>query len=464
MKRMSFGGLHFGSAALGLLLASGCGGAGDSAPQAQLESGSTAGAAEIRTAEATVSPSAETTPAAAAAADPAKAGSPNGQIVQASAQKDADDEDVFAVGDDEADDVKPGSHEFLLREMTRLRTAPLDVVKQPIPGQPGKFEEKKLTEEQATEELKRRCHVIVEKAMQIVVATTNDPAKEKLFNNAVHFLCDARMKLALAGEADQTELLNQDAEALFKRNKDSFAAAEAGYRLVQLAQVKAEANGKQDAQLATVFARQARLFAERFPKEVNRAPMALLSAGRFCELFGAPAEAKACYEVVETKFGGTPFADQVAGCLRRIRLPGQTLTEFGGPTLDGGFVKLEDYAGKPMLIVFWSKDSETFNRDLPRLLAADAKYSKAGLAIIGVNLDREELPLEQYLEKSGISWRQIFHTAASSRGVRNPVAVHYGVTSVPTYWLIDGKGRVLAAPLSIDQLEAGIEYSLKPAK
>ena len=460
MKRMSFGGLHFGSAALGLLLASGCGGSGDPAAQAQSDTVSPAPAAEIRTAEATSPPPAEST--SEAVAPPAQTSPANSQIVQASAQKDADDEDVFAVGDDEADDVKPGSHEFLLREMTRLRTAPLDVVKQPIPGQPGKFEEKKLTEEQATEELKRRCHLIVEKAMQIVVATTNDPSKEKLFNNAVHFLCDARMKLALAGEADQAELLNQDAEALFKRNKDSFAAAEAGYRLVQLAQAKAEASGKQDAQLATVFGRQARLFAERFPKEVNRAPMALLTAGRFCELFGAPAEAKVCYEAVETKFAGTPYADQVAGCLRRIRLPGQTLTEFGGPTLDGGFVKLEDYAGKPMLIVFWSKDSETFNRDLPRLLAADAKYGKSGLAVVGVNLDRDELPLEQYLEKNGITWRQIFHTAASSRGVRNPVAVHYGVTSVPTYWLIDGQGRVLAAPLPIEQLEAGIEYSLKP--
>jgi peroxiredoxin len=464
MKRMSFAGLYFGSAVLGLLLASGCGGSGDSAPQAKSETGSTAGAdpAEIRTAEAPVSPVAgdmTNDPAG-----PGQAGTANGQIVQASAQKEADEDDVFAVGDDETDDVKPGSHEFLLREMARLRTAPLDVVKQPIAGQPGKFEEKTLTEEQAVEELKRRCHLIVEKAMVIVVGTTNDPEKEKLFNNAVHFLCDARMKLALAGEAGQTELLNQDAEALFKRNKESFAAAEAGYRLVQLAQAQAEASGKQDAQLATVLSRQARLFAERFPKEVNRAPMALITAGRYCELFGAPAEAKNCYEVVEAKFAQTPFADQVAGCLRRIRLPGQTLTEFGGPTLDGGFVKLEDYAGKPMLIVFWSKDSETFNRDLPRILAADAKYTKSGLAIIGVNLDREELPLEQYLEKTGISWRQIFHTAASSRGIRNPVAVHYGVTSVPTYWLIDGQGRVLAAPLPIDQLEAGIEYSLKPKK
>ena len=360
MKRMSFGGLQFGSAVLGLFLVCGCGGSGNSAPQAQSDGGSAAstGSPEVRTAEATP-------PAAPAAAPtaggPAQAASPAGQIVQTSAQKESADDDVFAVGDDEPDDVKPGSNEFLLREMSRLRTAPLDVVRQPIPGQPGKFEEKKLTTEQANDELKRRCHLIVEKAMQIVVATTNDPEQEKLFNNAVHFLCDARMKLALAGESDQTELLNQDAEALYKRNKDSFAASEAGYRLVQLAQANAESSGKQDAQLATVFGRQARLFAERFPKEVNRAPMALLTAGRFCELFGAPAEAKACYEVIEAKFTGTPFADQVAGCLRRIRLPGQTLTDFGGPTLDGGFVKLEDYAGKPMLIVFWSKDSETFN-------------------------------------------------------------------------------------------------------
>jgi len=473
MKRISFGALSRVLVLCGGLTFCGCGGSGGTAPAttqadtaapgaAQDSSAPSEAGSDIRTAELSTPPAPPpvTDPAATAngAAAPQK-------ILQTSAERkaaDDDDDEAFAVGDDEVDTVKPGSPEALLREMARLRSAQLDVVRQPIAGQPGKFEEKKLTPEQSAEELKRRCHIIVQKAMQILIATRTDPAQEKLFNNAVHFLCDARTKLALAGEPDQVELLNQDAEALYKRNKDSFAAAEAGHRLVQLTEALAEESGKRDPKLAVAMARQARMFAERFPKEVNRAPMGLLTAGRYCELYGAPAEAKMCYEAIETQFAKTPFADQVAGSLRRIRLPGQTLAEFGGPTLDGGFVKLEDYAGKPLLLVFWSKDSETFNKDLPRLLAAEAKYGPAGLHVIGVNLDRDELELERYLEKSGISWRQIFHTDLASRGTRNPVAAHYGVTSVPTYWLIDGQRRVLAAPLPIEQLEAGIQYALKP--
>lgn len=470
MKRISISSLAQVLLVSGGFAASGCGGSTPPPATAQTETAQetpadatavTGAASEIRTADASLPPAPPVVP------DTPSFGPGRQPILQTAGERkvrDDDDDEAFKTGDDdeEENNVKPGSPEALLREMARLRSAPLDVVRQPIPGKPGKFEEKKLTPEQIAEEQKRRCHLIAQKAMQILIATRNDPAQEKLFNNAVHFLCDARAKLALAGEADQVELLNQDAEALYKRNKDSFAAAEAAHRLVQITEALAESSGNRDPKQAVAMARQARLFAERFPKEVNRAPMCLLTAGRYCELYGAPAEAKLCYETIEQQFGKTPFADQVAGSLRRIRLPGQTLTEFGGPTLDGGFVKLEDYAGKPMLIVFWSKDSETFNRDLPRILAAEAKYGPAGLQIIGVNLDRDELPLEQYLEKSKVGWRQIFHTDAASRGTRNPVAMHYGVTSVPTYWLVDGQRRVLAAPLPIEQLEGGIQYALKP--
>ena len=469
MKRISISSLARMLLLSGGLAASGCGGSAtptstagtDAQGGAAAETASEAGG-EVRTAELALPP------APPVVTDSPSSGPMERQpILQTAAERqvrDDDDDEAFKTGDDDESElnVKPGSPEALLREMARLRSAPLDVVRQPIAGKPGKFEEKKLTPEQIAEEQNRRCHLIAQKAMQILIATRNDPAQEKLFNNAVQFLCDARCKLALVGQVDQVELLNQDAEALYKRNKDSFAAAEAGHRLVLLTEALAESNGARDPKQAVAMARQARLFAERFPKEVNRAPMGLLTAARYCELYGAPAEAKGCYEAIEQQFAKTPFADQVAGSLRRIRLPGQTLTEFGGPTLDGGFVKLEDYVGKPMLIVFWSKDSETFNKDLPKILAAEAKYGPAGLQIIGVNLDRDELPLEQYLEQSKIGWRQIFHTDLANRGTRNPVAMHYGVTSVPTYWLIDGQRRVLAAPLPIEQLEGGIQYALKP--
>jgi peroxiredoxin len=400
------------------------------------------------------------TPEAGATANP---GAPaTSDIVQTSAQKD-DDDDVFKLNDDDEDAAPaPGSPEALLREMAKLRTAPVDVVRQVVPGKPGQFEEVKLTPEQIVAEKALRWHTTIDKAMDVIVTTTNNPKQESLLNNAVHYLCDARVQLAMAGETDQAELLHQDAEALYKRNKESFAAAESAYKLLQFMQSSAEQKGREEQARVISFARQARLFSERFPKEVNRAGMSLLSAGRVCEFFNQPGEAKACYELVEAKFTGTPYADQVAAILRRLRLPGTKLAEFGGPTLDGGFVRLEDYAERPVLIVFWSKDSETFNKDLPQLLAVEKKYASTGFTVIGVNMDRDELGLETYLDKQGISWRQVFHSSPQSRGVRNPIAAHYGVTNVPTYWLVGKQGQVVAAPIAVEQLEAGLRHALQP--
>ncbi|AMV20015.1 TlpA family protein disulfide reductase [Planctomyces sp. SH-PL14] len=442
---------------LGLALASGC---GNGTPTGTVAEGQSS-ADEVQTA-------ALTELAAPPALQPIDSGKPDSGIVLTAGEKKkvdpGDDEgvDVFATDDDEKDlKVAPGSPEALLREMARLKSAPVDVVKEPVPGKPGQFQERKLTEQQSVAEVSRRCHLIIDKAMQVIVATTKDASKETLFNNAVHYLCDARMSLALAGEKEQADLLSRDAVSLHRRKADSFAASEAGYKVVLLSQTLAEQQGKQDPNTVIACARQARLFAENFPSQTNRGAIALMTAGRLCEFFNQPAEGKICYELVESKYPKTPFADEVAGILRRIRLPGQTLTEFGGPTLDGGFFNLSDYRGRPLLIVFWSKDSGTFNQHLPQLLAMEKKYGQQGFSVVGINMDRDELGLEEYMGKNGIAWRQIFHSSPNQRGTRNPVAAHYGVTNVPTYWLIDGNARVLAAPLPIEQLESGIQYALK---
>ena len=74
--------------------------------------------------------------------------------------------------------------------------------------------------------------------------------------------------------------------------------------------------------------------------------------------------------------------------------------------------------------------------------------------VIGVNLDKEQSAVDRFVEKHSLAWQNIFFSEPTSRGVRNPIARHYGVTSVPTYWLVNASGVVTAAPLDLKQLDA----------
>src|SRR5690606_25675769 len=147
---------------------------------------------------------------------------------------------------------------------------------------------------------------------------------------------------------------------LFARDATSFAAIEAGSHVLQLTRTMADRHAAEDPQWAVAFANQARLFAERFPQETSRAAVNVIAAGRMCEQLQLAEEARACYAVVEQTFPNSPYAAQIEGSLRRLRLPGNQLTEFGGSTFDGGFVSISQLRGKPLLIAFWASNSEEF--------------------------------------------------------------------------------------------------------
>ncbi len=399
----------------------------------------------------------------------AKKAAPSAKPLSEEAKEDLDaeledDQDVAAEEDDAAAAPEPGTPEFKLREMALLKASPAHLIREPIAGKPGEFKEVKLTPEEAAKEQLRRWHKTVDLALEVIAETKDNQEQAQLFNNAVYYLTESRKQLAMRGEADQAQLLSDNAEALYKRDKTSFAAVESALRVVQLTQALAAQAGRQDTKKASTFAKQSRLFAEKFPQETNRAAMNLMAAGRLCEQVGLIEDATACYTAIEEKFPDSPFQETTAGVLRRLRLQGEKLTEFAGSTIDGGYISIDQFAGHPVLVVFWASNSQTFQNDLPQLQAITQKYEDRGLMVVGVNLDKDQATVDHFIEKHSISWHNIFFSDVASRGVNNPIARHYGVTTVPQYWLVNANGVVTAAPFDLKQADTilGGKTAVKP--
>ncbi|MCA9079651.1 MAG: TlpA family protein disulfide reductase [Planctomycetaceae bacterium] len=349
--------------------------------------------------------------------------------------------------------------EMLMEQIVELRSSAGNVVRQPKADAPGEFEEVQLTPEQAQQEHLRRQHLILDLSMQIIAKTFRDAEQVDLFNNAVVTLGETRMQLYFAGDREQAGLMQQDADALFKQDPTSFAATESTYKLLQLTQTLAQQN-HQDGKWATAFARQARVFAERFPQETSRAAVSLATSGRMCDDLGQTDEARLCYELLSARFPSTPFAAQGEAVLRRLTLVGQPLVEFGGPTNVGGHVDLKHYAGKPLLIVYWASTSGEFVDDLPQLKSSIAAFGEENLNVVGVNLDTDQNALDRFVDAHDLNWPQIFYAEPELRGGQNLVAAYYGVTHTPQYWLIGADGvvrSVAAEPSMFSQLLTPVE-------
>lgn len=410
--------------ALGLFGASflaGCGGGSESPPA------NTAGEKAAPGKETSTLPTASI--GAPASASTQEATPPAGQTEEADKAGSANQ-----AADAEPPLPKEGSPEWILGQMIVLRAQPLPAAKS-------------LQESGAP--FRERNQKLVEMAHEVITKTHKDKSKEQAFNAAVHFLSEARLNLATTGNQDDVAALYDDAKALYERDPNSIAAAEAAVVVVRLAHVKA----RKDPRMIQEFAVQARLFASRFPKSETWAVQFLSAAGQSCELRHLDAEAVNCYSMLQDKYPKCPQAEQAAAVLRRLELKGNEL-QLGGETANGGFVNIKQFRGKPVLVVYWASDSEKFQEILPKLKETLRPYEKTELTVIGVCLDENESAMDSFIEKNGLSWTEIFYAAPAKRHWDIPVVRFYGVHDIPSLWLVNAEGKVVDTHVSPDSLSS----------
>ena len=359
-----------------------------------------------------------------------------------------------------------GSPEWLLNEIQRVRLMPLpqevsnesekdDEVEDDQPLTPA--QEKKFAEEiERTRGIRReRNFQIVKLAEECLQKTSQNPEQEPLFTNAVHHLLDARLQLALQGDAASIDALYEAEKVFFERNPKSESASEAALTLVNLTHANAIRYGTKDPRWLKEFSKWAQVYAARFPEEVPRSVPLLMAAGRSCENNGQIEEAKTCYGLLSSKFKETPQGQQAEGILRRIQLKGHEL-DLSGPGIDGNDIVIKSMRGKMVLIVFWASNAQPFVQQLPKILEVTRKYKKS-VTVVGVNIDTDEKAVETFIENQHLDWQQMFFPSRSQRGWNSPVAAYYGVNSLPTIWLLDPNGIVAETNLDASNLDAKLK-------
>jgi peroxiredoxin len=345
----------------------------------------------------------------------------------------------------DVEQLEQGSPEWLIREIALLRVRPA-----PDTDDPARLRSHRRWKNER----------IIEQAQEAITLTHADTAQEDLFNTAVGHLLESRLELALQAGAVQSESerkhveeLYDDAESLFRRDPKSKAAAEAAFVRARFANVSADRFAAEEPRWLIEFSRQARLFAENFPQEKERAVQLLDAAGRSCELHHIRDEAVNCYTLLDKNFPKTPQGQQATAVLRRLRLDGERLESFAGPTIDGGYTRIDDFHGRIVIIAFWASHSRQSVEQLPGLLSLAAKWGKSRVAILGVNLDDDQAAAKRFIEANAIQQPTIFWPDKNRRNWKNPIVQYYGVRDIPMFWLIDSDGLVVNTLLNSDELE-----------
>ena len=398
-------------------------------------------------------------------------------IGQNSGEDDTDEEEEIVT----VQEPEEGTPEWHIREILKIRLMPYPVENEESAEKTAvenvsADDQKPLNDLEKQTKLRRERNLqVIELAKQAIAQTHQNAEKELVFNSAVHHLLDARLQLALAGEQEDVDALYGVADALQTTKPNSEAAAEAVLTVVNFAHANAVRYAETEPQWIQEFARQAQVFgtrtadrlaelspdelasetsapARQLRRDAARAAQLLMAAGQSCDMAHFPSEAKSCYLLLSSRFPESAPAQQAAGIVRRLQLQGQSL-QLAGPTVDGNYISVEDYRGKTLVIVFWSSQAKPFTDGLPALTKLLTRAQNV-VSVVGVNLDTEELPLDQFLEEHNLSWPQIFFSEPEKRGWNSPLATFYGIMSLPTIWIVDPQGVVAETDVTMENIEA----------
>ncbi|TWU43847.1 Thiol-disulfide oxidoreductase ResA [Novipirellula aureliae] len=188
-------------------------------------------------------------------------------------------------------------------------------------------------------------------------------------------------------------------------------------------------------------------FVDRHPT-MPEASQAMLQLALSKEFEDKEKEALGYYKKIAKDFRGTDASEKAIGAIRRLESVGEVI-DFQGLSIEGRPFRLSQYRGRPVVIHYWATWCEPCKQDMKLLRSLQARYSKAGLQLVGINVDGTREMAVQFLLQTSLPWIQLFDEGGLES---SELAKAFGVQTLPTMMLVDQKGRVVRHNIRVEEL------------
>ncbi len=128
---------------------------------------------------------------------------------------------------------------------------------------------------------------------------------------------------------------------------------------------------------------------------------------------------------------------------------GEKAPDFTLPKANGEMFSLSDYRGQYVLIDFWASWCAPCRKENPNVVKNYKQFKDQNFTVFGVSIDEDKAAWLKAVKDDQLTWEQVIDTD----GWQSKAARLYNVSSIPSNFLVDPEGNIIATNLRGSELE-----------